>query len=308
MGLLIEQCVALRKGHLRYCCNQVWTMNGGRIPRSATAICEILRDFYLMWKAVRNTIKRTSNAVWSNGRISPNFCERPIEITSIWSKSLARYIPWICVTRGWNLERRQTLKNWSRWTHLNSTPRRLKCQRIVNAMKGKNSLISKSRWNGQTFLEKIKFWEHPPWSGIAQNEERNKKFFEENRTDSLLQHHIKMTQHWMMRTLKMISGLLRETSFIAITWNPESHCTYDRNHLSWEWWAESCRETCCQSETTTEARSDAVFHFYPSTWKKMDRCQSREIPSRLFCSVKSHDPTAATWSISSSRRWWSSTV
>ena len=39
-----------------------------------------------------------------------------------------------------------------------------------------------------------------------------------------LQTHIKMTQHWMMRKLKMISGLLREISFVAITWNPESNC------------------------------------------------------------------------------------
>ena len=36
----------------------------------------------------------------------PIFCERPIEITSIWSKSLAKYIPWICVARGRKLERR----------------------------------------------------------------------------------------------------------------------------------------------------------------------------------------------------------
>ena len=32
MGLLKEQCAKSRKGHLRYCCNQVWTKNGGRIP------------------------------------------------------------------------------------------------------------------------------------------------------------------------------------------------------------------------------------------------------------------------------------
>ena len=30
----------------------------------------------------------------------PYFCERPPETTSIWSKSLARKIPWICVVRG----------------------------------------------------------------------------------------------------------------------------------------------------------------------------------------------------------------
>ena len=37
--------------------------------------------------------------------------------------------------------------------------------------------------------------------------------------------HIKMTQNWMMRELNVTSGLLREISFIAITWNSESNCT-----------------------------------------------------------------------------------
>ena len=40
MGLLREQCAESRKGHLRYCCNQVWMKNGGLIPWSAAAICE----------------------------------------------------------------------------------------------------------------------------------------------------------------------------------------------------------------------------------------------------------------------------
>ena len=49
--------------------------------------------------------------------------------------------------------------------------------------------------------------------------------------DSLLQTLVKMTQHGMMRKLKMTSGLLRKTSFIAITWNPESYCTCrKKNH------------------------------------------------------------------------------
>ena len=40
-----------------------------------------------------------------------------------------------------------------------------------------------------------------------------------------------MTLHWMMRKLNMTSGLLREISFIAITWNPESNCTCrEKNH------------------------------------------------------------------------------
>ena len=46
-----------------------------------------------IWEAFRNSIWRTSYTVWSNGRISPYFCERPIKSASIWSKSLARKIP-----------------------------------------------------------------------------------------------------------------------------------------------------------------------------------------------------------------------
>ena len=38
------------------------------------------------------------------------------------SKRLARYIPRLCLVRGRNLESRHTLKNWSRWMRLKSTP------------------------------------------------------------------------------------------------------------------------------------------------------------------------------------------
>ena len=43
---------------------------------------------------------------WCNGRRSPYFCEKHIETTSIWSKSLPRHIPWLCIACGENLERR----------------------------------------------------------------------------------------------------------------------------------------------------------------------------------------------------------
>ena len=38
----------LRKGHLRFCCNQVWTKNGRRIPWNVTAICEAFKISGLM--------------------------------------------------------------------------------------------------------------------------------------------------------------------------------------------------------------------------------------------------------------------
>ena len=52
-----------------------------------------------MWKAVRSAFERTSDTVWSKGRISPCLCEGHIQTASVWSKSLARY-----ASRGEHLE------------------------------------------------------------------------------------------------------------------------------------------------------------------------------------------------------------
>ena len=143
MGLLKEQCAESKKGHLPYSCNHFWTKNGGWIPWNVTAICETFKISCLMgntlWKAVRNALWRTRNTVWSNGRISTYFCEGHIAITWIWSNSLTRYIPWICVVRRRNLEKRHNgrrhLRKWRRWTH----PRpKAQCKGSVNA---------NERWN-----------------------------------------------------------------------------------------------------------------------------------------------------------------
>ena len=85
-------------------------------------------------------------------------------------------------------------------------------------------------------LEEIDVWNQPPKLGIILNDERNTKFFEENQTDSLLQPLFEMTQQGMMRKLEMTSGLLREISSIAITWNPESNCKCrKKNHSLFHW-------------------------------------------------------------------------
>ena len=61
MGLLREECVELRKGHLRYCCNQVWTKNGGRIPWNAAAICETFKIFCLMGRHLERRFGKPFN-------------------------------------------------------------------------------------------------------------------------------------------------------------------------------------------------------------------------------------------------------
>ena len=96
--------VAVRFGY------QVWTMNGGRIPWNAAAICENFRIFHLMGNHhVKVGMPFNGPPVipsGCNGRISPYFCEVHIETTSILSKSLAKYVPRLCIVCGKNLERR----------------------------------------------------------------------------------------------------------------------------------------------------------------------------------------------------------
>ena len=130
MGLLREQYAELRKGHLQYCCNQVWMKTGGRIPLNVSAICDTFKISCLMG---RHHVKGGSEyhltdqvsplVQWSNIIL---FMLKTVETPSIWSNSLARYIPRLCIVCGENLERRhysrRQLKNWRRWTHLNSTP------------------------------------------------------------------------------------------------------------------------------------------------------------------------------------------
>ena len=52
MVLLREQCVELRKGNLRYCCNHVWTKNGGWIPWSVIAFCETFKTSLGCWEGI----------------------------------------------------------------------------------------------------------------------------------------------------------------------------------------------------------------------------------------------------------------
>ena len=71
-----------KKVHLQYCCNQVWVTKVGRILWNVTAICETFKICFCwedtLWEAVRNTTQRTNYPIWSNGRISPYFFEKPV--------------------------------------------------------------------------------------------------------------------------------------------------------------------------------------------------------------------------------------
>ena len=146
----------------------------------------------------------------------------------------------------------------------------------------------KDQMKWRIFVESIHCLEvkkHPEWEGG----------FSETR---------KSAQSWMWRSafikdvavLKSWSGSNSERKNKFVTETSETISLEKR-------WARSYKETCCESKATTKACCDTVSHFYSSSWKKMDRHQSRKIPWLLFCSVKKHDQIPTTSSVNSWRRW-----
>ena len=82
-------------------------------------------------------------------------------------------------------------------------------------------------------LEEIKTWEHPPWYGIDQFEEKVAFIFLENQKG--LFHHL-MTHFRMLVKRLMIFGPCQEISYTAITLNQESNFTRrEKNHSLFHW-------------------------------------------------------------------------
>ena len=79
--------------------------NGGRVPWHATAICETYKISCLLGRDLMrgssdNHLKDQSFHLvqWSN--TTPYLCKRLVATASVRQESHARYIPWLCVTRG----------------------------------------------------------------------------------------------------------------------------------------------------------------------------------------------------------------
>ena len=242
MGLQKEQCVEWKRRHLRCCCNQVWMKNGGRIPRSVAAICKTFRISCLM----ENHPVRGGSEYKFDGPVIP--FGAMVEYHPISAKDQSRLhqfgpkvLPGIFLgyvlyagDSGKETLWSQTLKNWRRWTHQNFTPEGPMQRKCYTPMKGDNFKIPVA--DGTVKVPGGSRRLKPSTLIRDRPERRNEKFFEENKTNSLLRLHFEMTLHWMMRKLKMISGLLPEISFIAITWNPESNCTCrEKNHFLFRW-------------------------------------------------------------------------
>ena len=151
----------------------------------------------------------------------------PVATALIRYKSLARNIPWICVARRRNLEKRHFgRRHWGIgpdgriWNLREKT----QCKESVNANEWWKVYIPNRRWNGKTL------WRSSGSENIHLNlgpprpRRENKEIFDENQTD-LLQTRFE-TRRGMMVKLGMVSGPFQANLvFTVITWNPQSNCT-----------------------------------------------------------------------------------
>ena len=87
----------------------------------------------------------------------------------------------------------QTLRSWNRWTHQKSTLKDSMRKRWYFPKKMRNSFFQPQM--DESNLEEIKTWEHPPWYGITQFEEKVKEIFLENQKGVHLHH---LTTHFRM--------------------------------------------------------------------------------------------------------------
>ena len=107
--------------------------------------------------------------------------------------------------------------------------------------------------------EEIRNWEHPPWYGSTQFEEKVKVIFLENQKG--LFHHLTTRFRMPVKQL-MTSGPCQETSYTAITLNPESNFTRrERNHSLFHWNTLTSPETTrTNSDVKQERRIDDYWN------------------------------------------------
>ena len=271
-----------------------------------------------VWKAVRNALQWTSNTVWSNGRISPYFFERPIKITSIWSKRFARKIPRLCIVCGGNLERRHFgRRHWrigGDGTHQNSTPKS-SMQRNFWRRKKWTLHVPSRRWNSQTF------WRRSGSENTHLNQgsswtEKNNKFFKENQMIYIIQLHFKKTQRGMMRKLKVTSGLQQDTVHAErrnISCSNEVHRRYQNNKYItgcivgekyWRlqergWWKRIVR--CMDRIHKIRSNKGRPPEGYTRSWRRLTRKQKTFRPDDLWADMWKFLSDAAK---RKGKQWW----
>ena len=158
MGLLREQCAELRKGHLQYCCSQVWMKNGGQILWNVLPICETFKISCLMGRlhtkdVLENLFKGPIIPFGSLVEYYTISAKDQSRIHQFGKKvSLGLFLGYALCAGGFGrvICWLQTLRNWKRWTHQKSIYcKRLNAKEVVFPKENGKIHFSRRRWTNK---------------------------------------------------------------------------------------------------------------------------------------------------------------
>ena len=189
---------------------------GGQILWNVTPICETSQIYYLMGRrpmkdVLGNHLKDLLFHLvqWLSTTL---YCEGSVTNPSIWKESFTWIVLRIRSVRGWNLERWRTDRRlW--WVgndgRIGNLLEKTQCERC-DISQTRRIYFSNRGWTNQN-LEEIRNWEHPPWYGIDQVEERVTLTFLEKMNDFRSMSGSFICRHHVEPRVKLYSP--REESF-----------------------------------------------------------------------------------------------
>ena len=147
----------------------------------------------------------------------------------------------------------------------------------------KGEFIFQSQMDESKPLEEIRTWEHAPRYGSDQFKEKVTLIFLENQKGLFHNHR---THRRMMVKQEMIFGQFQETSYTAITWNPESNCTCrKKNHFLFRWSTSTLREQPTRHLIYCWKNRLMIT----GTWMEIVNCQMHgQVAQDLFYWMKGH--------------------
>ena len=177
------------------------------------------------------TFLRTDYSIWFIGWVSSKNCEGPVKNPSIWKESITWIVPWIRSVRGENLEGwRIGCRPWGVGDHgrIGNLLKKTQCERGDISQRKRIIYFSNRRWTNQN-----------PWRRSGTENIHLDTASTNSRRES----------HWFSwrirrvssTTSRLISGCRwsdkwQETSYTAITLNPESNFTRrEKNHSLFHW-------------------------------------------------------------------------
>ena len=167
----------------------------------------------------------------SFGWVSPYNWEGSINL----KESLTWIVPRMCIVRGEFGRVRTGRRHWGVLETMDASEIYSKnsMQKEVICPKENGKFVFPIADDESNFLEESRTWEHPPWYGIDQCKERLILTFLENQKG--LFHYFKTRFRMPVKRLITV-GPCQETSYTAITLNPESNFTRrERNHSLFHW-------------------------------------------------------------------------